>query len=61
MPEVIRPILQVNYVCNSCTLGLMYPTGVLLKDSKIEHQCANCGDIAELSKCYPIYAERNGS
>lgn len=60
MPEVARPMIQVNYVCDTCTMGLMYPTGNIFFKG-IEHQCSSCGDIQYLEGCYPKLGERNGS
>lgn len=46
---------QVDYMCDKCESGFMFPTGVALtiNPPRYEHKCIFCNNVENFTKVYP--------
>lgn len=45
----------IEYICDSCKVGEMKPTGIMLtcEPPLYQHKCTNCGEINSFRNNYP--------
>ena len=51
----IKDIKQIEYKCDSCNIGNMRPTGIMLPSypPKYPHKCTFCDNTITLNDTYP--------